>query len=90
MTTDSTTETAVETPIAVNDIVIPNDTIGEVQFMGVPGYAIETSDTTVKVAFYHAEKPGEPAFVFYKDFLRTELYRVGQCNPAMIPNPPAA
>lgn len=69
----------------VNDIVQVQSTVADLEYVGLLGYVSEVTTSVIKVAFYHAEKKGENAYVVYREFLPAELYFCGRPNPELLP-----
>jgi len=69
----------------VNDIVQVQSIVSDLEYVGLLGYVSEVTTSVIKVAFYHAEKKGENAYVVYREFLSTELYFCGRPNPELLP-----
>lgn len=69
----------------VNDIVQVQSIVADLEYVGLLGYVFEVTTSVIKVAFYHAEKKGENAYVVYRDFLPSEVYFCGRPNPELLP-----
>lgn len=71
---------------SVNDVVQVQSTVSDLEYVGLLGYVKSISGSVVTVSFYHAQVKGENAYVTDCEFLDSELYLVGKCNPELTPN----
>lgn len=77
--------TPFESVLNVNDVVQVQGTVADLEYVGLLGYVSKISDSVIEVSFYHAQTKGQNAFVCTKEFLRAELFYVGQVNPDLLP-----
>lgn len=80
-----TTQNNFEVTLSVNDVVQVQSTVSDLEYVGLLGYVSKISGNVITVSFYHVETKGENAYVTERDFLRPELYFVGQPNPELLP-----
>lgn len=69
----------------LNDVVQVQNTVADLEFVGLLGYVESVTELTVNVVFYHNEVKGENAYCIEQDFLKSELFFVGRPNPELLP-----
>lgn len=80
--------TQFESLLSINDIVQVQETSDDIEYVGLIGYVskvLESTTPVIEVSFYYAKEKGENAYVMRKEFLRPQLYLVGQPNPELLP-----
>ena len=70
--------------LSINDVVQIQDTIADIEYIGLLGYVSKITTTTVTVSFYTAQEKGENAYVTSQEFLISQVHFVGV--PKLLPN----
>jgi hypothetical protein len=71
--------------IKLNSVVQIQDTVADIEQIGLLGYISEITTTTYTVAVYYAAVKGENAHVQYITVLHSQVHYVGECNPNLTP-----